>query len=147
MGWQAATVTAHPASDIAAGLAGCWWARGLTLAERPGRTATPASSARVLRPAWAEFVERAMADAPSTVDPVPMGSWSAAFAWVLRPLVAAARDRLAVLRATAVGFDTDAIEDSFGDLLGRRLAATAARCLVLELNVALHEGLYGVRKS
>jgi type 2 lantibiotic biosynthesis protein LanM len=129
-------VTAHPASDIAAGLAGCWWARGLTLAERLGGTATPASSARVPWPAWAEFVERALADAPSTVDPVPMGSWSAAFAWVLRPFVAAARDRLAVLRATAVGVDTAAIEDSFGELLGRRLAATAARCLVLELNVA-----------
>ncbi|MEU5693917.1 type 2 lanthipeptide synthetase LanM family protein [Actinosynnema sp. NPDC020468] len=73
------------------------------------------------RPSWVAFVERA--NATATHEDFPGGGWEDAFAFALRPLVRAAT------KADA-RFDGD-----FAHALGHRLARTAARALVLELNL------------
>ncbi len=135
-----------------------WWAGGLRLAERPpapsGRTSARLAkwkaahdtaewfaarladagldedalaallgepplelAARTGRPEWAAFVERATTDAPPA--PHTGGTWQSGFAHVLRP----AR-----------------LDSAFTERLTSRLVRTAARTLVLELNLARQRG-------
>ncbi|MFI9814769.1 type 2 lanthipeptide synthetase LanM family protein [Saccharothrix variisporea] len=75
------------------------------------------------RPAWAAFVERATATAAHAN--FGGGDWLDAFAFALRPLV----------QATLALDPRLAADADFARDLGHRLARTAARALVLELNL------------
>jgi type 2 lantibiotic biosynthesis protein LanM len=86
------------------------------------------------RPRWAELVDQAVATGPLSAEGTVPGEWLEAFAWVFRPLVRIARDRLA--RAALDGkVDANLVAAGFDRQLGRRLAGLAARTLVLELNI------------
>ncbi|MFI9290984.1 type 2 lanthipeptide synthetase LanM family protein [Streptomyces gardneri] len=116
-------------------------------------------AARTERPAWAEFVERAVAsaplwpgsgteDAPAATTPgsaAPRDTWRRAFAGALAPLTRAAGRTLAEQLRALPGLlpgqiDQDSVRAGFERQLGRRLVAPAARTLVLELNRARVEG-------
>jgi len=85
----------------------------------------PELAARTGRPEWAAFVERATTSAARTT--FTGGTWSAAFAHVLRPLALAATTDPRLGRA-------------FTDHLANALVRIAARTLVLELNLARQSG-------
>ncbi|GGW08012.1 hypothetical protein GCM10010230_53640 [Streptomyces narbonensis] len=111
-------------------------------------------AARTERPAWAEFVERAVASAPLWPVPgtygsasaqgaaAPQDTWRRDFAGALAPLTRAAGraldERLRALRPGQI--DQDSVREGFERQLGGRLVAPAARTLVLELNRARVEG-------
>ncbi|MFF2775400.1 type 2 lanthipeptide synthetase LanM family protein [Streptomyces sp. NPDC058052] len=119
-------------------------------------------AARAERPVWAEFVERAVASAPPHPVPGADGSaagqdpvrpsdpdagadaWQRAFAEALAPLTRAAGDALAervrALPGPAGDVDAESVRERFERRLGRRLVATAARTLVLELHRARAAG-------
>ncbi|MFF8835264.1 type 2 lanthipeptide synthetase LanM family protein [Streptomyces sp. NPDC015130] len=109
-------------------------------------------AARTARPAWAEFVERAVAAAPlwaQTDDEqgpgAPRDAWRRAFAGSLAPLTRAAgrtlAERLRALPGALPGrIDEASVRAGFERQLGHRLVAPAARTLVLELNRARVEG-------
>jgi type 2 lantibiotic biosynthesis protein LanM len=82
-------------------------------------------AARTGRPEWAAFVERATANAARAT--FAGGTWSAAFAHVLRPLAVAAGD-------------DPRLDGAFTEQLTGRLVRIAARTLVLELNLARQRG-------
>lgn len=115
-------------------------------------------AARTERPAWAEFVERAVASAPLWPAPVteyapagpaaPRDTWRRDFAGALAPLTRAAGralgERLRALPGLLPGqIDQDSVRARFERQLGHRLVAPAARTLVLELNRARVEGRLG----
>ena len=109
-----------------------WWARGLSARER---LSAPT------HPAWATFVERAVAAAPTDGPDVAGLEWHAAFAAALAPLTRAAGDRV-VEQVSANGqIELAAVCDGWSAQLGRRLAALAARTLVAELHTARTAGL------
>jgi lantibiotic modifying enzyme len=115
-----------------------WWVRGLAPDERPAGADANSSTTGTL-PAWAAAAERAVRAAE--VGPAPDGvgdTWEDAFASILRPLVAGARRRV-LDRATDIGgpapVNAVGIADGFAAHLSRRLVRTAARTLVLELNL------------
>ena len=107
------------------------------LAEAPDDLA-----ARRTRPAWAAFVESAVAAA----DEPAIGSgltWLDGFGTVLAPFVRAATDRYTD-GLPDVAADRAALRDGFADRLRPDLVRLAARTLVLELNVRRVTGtLYG----
>ncbi|MFB9601669.1 type 2 lanthipeptide synthetase LanM family protein [Streptomyces roseofulvus] len=119
-------------------------------------------AARAGHPAWAEFVERALASAaprseayesPEPYDgtggraagPVADAEpWQTAFAEALAPLTRAAGRALAVRTGELPGLsgsaDPESVRERFERRLGLRLVRTAARTLVLELHRARAEG-------
>lgn len=99
-----------------------------------------ALAARTVRPAWAEFTERAIQRPPpsgvAAVDPSLEG-----FALALRSFTDLAREEVARGAAAAAGVtDLPAVCAQFAAALGERLVMIAARTLVLELNVARVSG-------
>jgi type 2 lantibiotic biosynthesis protein LanM len=105
---------------------GPWWTGALTAAERRWTVQG--------RPRWAELVDQAVATGPVSAEGAVPSEWPDAFAWVFRPLVRIARTRVAKA-ALDCKVDVEAVTTGFERQLGRRLAALAARTLVLELNV------------
>ncbi|WP_280718840.1 type 2 lanthipeptide synthetase LanM family protein [Kitasatospora sp. MAP5-34] len=104
-----------------------WWLRGLPAAELPCER----------RPEWAAFVEQVLAAVPSgpRADLTDRTEWpgTTGFARLLAPFAEAAGARLPS--------STDpSIRSEFTDRLAAALGRTAARTLVLELNVARVEG-------
>lgn len=105
---------------------GPWWTGALTAAERRWTVQG--------RPRWAELIDQAVGSCPAGAEGAVPCDWPDAFAWVFRPLVRIARERVAAA-ATTGKIDTQAVAAAFDRQLGRRLAGLAARTLVLELNV------------
>ncbi|GAB3874879.1 type 2 lanthipeptide synthetase LanM family protein [Kibdelosporangium lantanae] len=105
---------------------GPWWTGALTAAERRWTVQG--------RPRWAELVDHAVATGPVSAEGAVPADWPDAFAWVFRPLMRIARDR--VIRAALDGkVDAETVAAGFDRQLGRRLASLSARTLVLELNI------------
>ncbi|MFE0463628.1 type 2 lanthipeptide synthetase LanM family protein [Kitasatospora sp. NPDC058965] len=106
-----------------------WWQGGLT--EDQNTTGAP--------PEWARFTEAVLAAAPvAPARPVGELSGTAGFARVLAPFTELATARLtagAELAGLGERADRAALAAGFADRLARRLVRTAARTLVLELNV------------
>ncbi|BFU45413.1 type 2 lanthipeptide synthetase LanM family protein [Krasilnikovia sp. MM14-A1004] len=107
-----------------------WWAPGCTGSDRLAGC-----------PDWADFVARAVADAPARAQAGPADAdWRDAFAGALRPLVDAARDRVARRVGAAADVDPAAVYAGWAAGLGRRLATLAVRTLVSELHDARRAG-------
>ncbi|MEU6075481.1 type 2 lanthipeptide synthetase LanM family protein [Micromonospora sp. NPDC047074] len=103
------------------------------LAEPPA-----ALAARTTRPHWARTVEEALRSAsPPPADTAVPARWQKAFAWPLRPLVAAMVEqigaRLAPLQPAA-SLDLPSVVAGFDTDLGRRLVDLAAPTFVVELH-------------
>jgi type 2 lantibiotic biosynthesis protein LanM len=100
-----------------------------------------AIAARCARPAWADMIELACVFA-STVDAPtdPAATGVNTLAPAVRPLVAAAGERLAAEVDVGDAVDWPAVHAGFRDQLGGQLCQLAARTLVLELNVARAAG-------
>lgn len=101
------------------------------LAEAPSQLA-----ARTVRPQWADYVERAIADAAAAPGPVPH-AWQAALASGLEPLLSVVRTQLA---GQVPSLDRDVAVGQLVAQLGTRLVRLAVRTLVLELNRARAQG-------
>ncbi|MCS0636704.1 type 2 lanthipeptide synthetase LanM [Streptomyces sp. LP05-1] len=117
------------------GLAGRWWTPALLPGEPAGA-----------EPDWAAFVRETVASAPEeAVVPEEEHPGLTGFVRLLAPLTAGAGDRLARDLPDEVRelVDVLAVRDGFERRLGRRLAALAARTLVLELHRAGAAGLLG----
>lgn len=84
---------------------------------------------RTGRPVWAAFVELAIRETNTVTTPFPFtgGTWSTAFACLLRPLALAASG-------------DPRLDSAFTEQLTARLVRIAARTLVLELNLARQRG-------
>ncbi|MFJ5711451.1 type 2 lanthipeptide synthetase LanM family protein [Streptomyces sp. NPDC093105] len=137
-------------------------ALGTDLPTAAALVAEPAErlAARAGHPAWAEFVERALASAPPRPEPYdgtgareagpdPVrepepDAWRVAFAGALAPLTRAAGRALAERSRALPGLtgliDAESVRRRFERRLGLRLVGTAARTLVLELHRARAEG-------
>lgn len=88
-------------------------------------------AARTVRPAWAEFVERAVAAA--TVSEWVGAGWRTAFAAPFRSFVSLACEAVAA-RAGALPIALDSVLATLADELADRLAGLAARTLVYALH-------------
>ncbi|MEU8510761.1 type 2 lanthipeptide synthetase LanM family protein [Kitasatospora sp. NPDC048722] len=122
-------MTTPPSDATAAALTGRWWEPGL----RPGEPACDG------RPAWAAFVEEAVAGAG--VPQVPAGPMpgTTGFRPVVAPLVRTALTRVhTAIPPELAGLP--AIRARFADDLADALTRQAARTLVLELHTARTNG-------
>jgi type 2 lantibiotic biosynthesis protein LanM len=118
-----------PITGPDAQLSPLWWAPGLAPQERAADGTPPG------RPAWAAFVEDALAGMTGRAA----AGDTPAFAEVgipLRPLVDDAWQQVARGAGTAPGCDLAGLRGAFADWLGGRLANLVARTFVTELKAA-----------
>ncbi|MFI1035158.1 type 2 lanthipeptide synthetase LanM family protein [Streptomyces sp. NPDC020951] len=99
-------------------------------------------AARTTRPAWADWAEQALADAPEHAPAVPGGlEWDSAFGVICAPFAEPAGERLArAVDSSGLPADTAMLRKAFVDRLTKRLVAITAHCLVVELNTAREQG-------
>ncbi|MFC4590860.1 type 2 lanthipeptide synthetase LanM family protein [Sphaerisporangium corydalis] len=136
------TQPAARGESTAAGLPGTdWWTRALAREERPE---TAAHGDTAARPAWCDFVERAVTMTMPPAGPTGTDAWHEAFAVPFRPLLALVRDRLAEAARRHLSADADsarAVAETFTGVLAGRLARIALYTLMAELGTARAGGL------
>ncbi|MFF3068160.1 type 2 lanthipeptide synthetase LanM family protein [Kitasatospora sp. NPDC057904] len=123
------TTPPSDATATATALTGRWWEPGL----RPGEPA------RDGRPAWAAFVEEAVAGAGAPRTPTGPLPGTTGFRPVVAPLVRTALTRVRTAIPPELA-DLPAIRARFADDLADALTRQAARTLVLELHAARTNG-------
>jgi type 2 lantibiotic biosynthesis protein LanM len=138
------TRQARPDAGPACELAGAgWWVRALARHERPDAP-VPEDAAGARRPAWCDFVERAV-DKAGPPDPVPAtDTWQVAFAVPFGSFLALVGDQLtdAARRHLDPGaVDVGNVARTYTGVLAGSLARIAVRTLMTELSAAHAGGL------
>ncbi|GAA4840039.1 type 2 lanthipeptide synthetase LanM family protein [Kitasatospora terrestris] len=97
-------------------------------------------AARTVRPSWAEYVEKAVAGAPTRIERAEVtGEGAEVFVAALRPLVDTAAAEVAA-KLTLPQAECEVVLAAFERRLGGQLARQAARTLVKELHLARTAG-------